>query len=88
MLRFLLVRRSNFFENFNITVMFFVQEERIPYDVPVSMGIVKLLESPLDITTSTIIKRIVSNHEAYQVPQLLPYNLCFFFCKVYFLFLF
>ncbi|KAK1355512.1 Ethanolamine-phosphate cytidylyltransferase [Heracleum sosnowskyi] len=42
------------------------KEKRIPYDVPVSMGIVKLLDSPLDITTSTIIKRIVSNHEAYQ----------------------
>lgn len=42
------------------------KEKRIPYDVPASMGIVKLLDSPLDITTSTIIKRIVSNHEAYQ----------------------
>lgn len=31
------------------------------------MGIFKVLESPLDITTSTIIRRIVSNHEAYQV---------------------
>jgi len=30
------------------------------------MGIFKLLESPLDITTSTIIRRIVSNHEAFQ----------------------
>ncbi|CAI9106446.1 OLC1v1005605C1 [Oldenlandia corymbosa var. corymbosa] len=37
-----------------------------PYAVPISMGIFKLLESPLDITTSTIIRRIVSNHEAYQ----------------------
>ncbi|OVA17150.1 Cytidyltransferase-like domain [Macleaya cordata] len=38
-----------------------------PYAVPMSMGIYQLLESPLDITTSTIIKRIVSNHEAYQI---------------------
>ncbi|CAL9102403.1 unnamed protein product [Musa textilis] len=38
-----------------------------PYAVPMAMGIYKKLESPLDITTSTIIKRIVSNHEAYQV---------------------
>lgn len=30
------------------------------------MGIFQILESPLDITTSTIIKRIVANHEAYQ----------------------
>ncbi|PIA24736.1 hypothetical protein AQUCO_57600002v1 [Aquilegia coerulea] len=37
-----------------------------PYAVPTDMGIYRLLESPLDITTTTIIKRIVSNHEAYQ----------------------
>ncbi|XP_047323421.1 ethanolamine-phosphate cytidylyltransferase-like [Impatiens glandulifera] len=40
-----------------------------PYAVPISMGILKTLESPLDITTSTIIKRIVSNQEAYQKRQ-------------------
>ncbi|XP_047340730.1 ethanolamine-phosphate cytidylyltransferase-like [Impatiens glandulifera] len=40
-----------------------------PYAVPFSMGILKTLDSPLDITTSTIIKRIVSNHEAYQKRQ-------------------
>ncbi|KAK2981886.1 hypothetical protein RJ640_010403 [Escallonia rubra] len=44
----------------------FQEEKRNPYDIPSSMGILKLLESPLDITTSTIIRRIVSNHEAYQ----------------------
>ncbi|KAL5711548.1 Ethanolamine-phosphate cytidylyltransferase [Ranunculus cassubicifolius] len=37
-----------------------------PYAVPTSMGIYRVLDSPLDITTTTIIKRIVSNHEAYQ----------------------
>ncbi|KAK4432224.1 Ethanolamine-phosphate cytidylyltransferase [Sesamum alatum] len=37
-----------------------------PYAIPISLGIFKLLESPLDITTSTIIRRIVSNHDAYQ----------------------
>uniref|UniRef100_A0A6N2KGI8 ethanolamine-phosphate cytidylyltransferase n=1 Tax=Salix viminalis TaxID=40686 RepID=A0A6N2KGI8_SALVM len=43
------------------------QEERDnPYAVPISMGIFKVLDSPLDITTTTIIRRIVSNHEAYQ----------------------
>ena len=42
------------------------QEEGNPYAVPISMGIFQILESPLDITTSTIIKRIVNNHEAYQ----------------------
>ncbi|KAK9920161.1 hypothetical protein M0R45_028720 [Rubus argutus] len=44
----------------------FEKETGNPYEVPISMGIFKVLESPLDITTSTIIKRIVSNHEAYQ----------------------
>ncbi|KAE9455843.1 hypothetical protein C3L33_12253, partial [Rhododendron williamsianum] len=45
----------------------FQKEKGNPYEVPISMGIFKVLESPLDITTSTIIRRIVSNHEAYQV---------------------
>lgn len=44
----------------------FKNEQHNPYEVPISMGIFKVLESPLDITTSTIIRRIVSNHEAYQ----------------------
>ncbi|KAM0941120.1 putative ethanolamine-phosphate cytidylyltransferase [Dioscorea sansibarensis] len=44
----------------------FLQEDSNPYAVPITMGIYRQLESPLDITTSTIIKRIVSNHEAYQ----------------------
>ncbi|XP_042487084.1 ethanolamine-phosphate cytidylyltransferase [Macadamia integrifolia] len=37
-----------------------------PYAVPMSLRIFRVLDSPLDITTTTIIKRIVSNHEAYQ----------------------
>ncbi|XP_012481154.1 ethanolamine-phosphate cytidylyltransferase [Gossypium raimondii] len=44
----------------------FQKEKDNPYDVPISMGIFKVLESPLDITTTTIIKRIVANHKAYQ----------------------
>ncbi|PSS17705.1 Ethanolamine-phosphate cytidylyltransferase [Actinidia chinensis var. chinensis] len=44
----------------------FQKEKCNPYAVPISMDIFKLLASPLDITTSTIIRRIVSNHEAYQ----------------------
>ncbi|KAK9756863.1 hypothetical protein RND81_01G125800 [Saponaria officinalis] len=44
----------------------FQQENNNPYAVPISMGIFKVIESPLDITTTTIIRRIVSNHEAYQ----------------------
>ncbi|GAA0180502.1 nucleotidyltransferase [Lithospermum erythrorhizon] len=42
------------------------KDKNNPYAVPMSMGIFQTLESPLEITTSTIIKRIVSNHEAYQ----------------------
>ncbi|XP_008244222.1 PREDICTED: ethanolamine-phosphate cytidylyltransferase [Prunus mume] len=45
----------------------FQKEQGNPYEVPISMGIFKVLNSPLDITTSTIIRRIVSNHEAYQI---------------------
>ncbi|PKI38427.1 hypothetical protein CRG98_041207 [Punica granatum] len=36
-----------------------------PYAVPKSMGIFRLLESPKDITTTSIAQRIVANHEAY-----------------------
>jgi len=46
--------------------MDFLKEESNPYAVPMALGIYQQLESPLDITTSTIIKRIVSNHEAFQ----------------------
>ncbi|KAJ6790668.1 putative ethanolamine-phosphate cytidylyltransferase [Iris pallida] len=44
----------------------FMMEKSNPYAVPMEMDIFQQLESPLDITTSTIIKRIVANHEAYQ----------------------
>ncbi|XP_056171136.1 ethanolamine-phosphate cytidylyltransferase isoform X3 [Syzygium oleosum] len=44
----------------------FQKDEGNPYAVPISMGIFKVLESPLDITTTTIIRRIVANHEAFQ----------------------
>ncbi|KAL2620396.1 hypothetical protein R1flu_000601 [Riccia fluitans] len=37
-----------------------------PYHAAKAMGIFKLIESPRDLTTSTIIKRIVSNHDAYK----------------------
>ena len=44
----------------------FQKEESNPYAVPISMGIFRVLVSPLGITTTTIIRRIVSNHEAFQ----------------------
>ncbi|XP_022921352.1 ethanolamine-phosphate cytidylyltransferase-like [Cucurbita moschata] len=37
-----------------------------PYAVPKSMGIFKLLESPKNITTTSIAKRIVANHDAFK----------------------
>ncbi|KAG6503486.1 hypothetical protein ZIOFF_035801 [Zingiber officinale] len=57
-----LVVHGTIAENMN-----FRKEETDPYAIPMAMGIYKQLTSPLDITTSTIIRRIVSNHEAYQV---------------------
>ncbi|KAL2648739.1 hypothetical protein AAZV13_05G189600 [Glycine max] len=36
-----------------------------PYEIPKSMGIFRLLESPKDITTATVAQRIMANHEAY-----------------------
>ncbi|KAL0346866.1 UNVERIFIED_CONTAM: Ethanolamine-phosphate cytidylyltransferase [Sesamum calycinum] len=38
-----------------------------PYVVPKSMGIFQMLESPKDITTTSIAKRIIANHEIYLV---------------------
>mmetsp|Transcript_13727 Transcript_13727/g.18858 ORF Transcript_13727/g.18858 Transcript_13727/m.18858 type:complete len:159 (+) Transcript_13727:905-1381(+) len=37
-----------------------------PYAVPKEMGIFKLIVSPHQMTTSTIIDRIMKNHEAYE----------------------
>ncbi|KAH9305856.1 hypothetical protein KI387_010260, partial [Taxus chinensis] len=37
-----------------------------PYKAPKAMGIFNILESPRDLTTTSIIKRIVANHEAYK----------------------
>ncbi|XP_042055396.1 ethanolamine-phosphate cytidylyltransferase-like [Salvia splendens] len=36
-----------------------------PYSVPKSMGIFQTLESPKDITTTSITERIIANHEIY-----------------------
>ncbi|XLR07472.1 hypothetical protein S83_035410, partial [Arachis hypogaea] len=44
----------------------FQKEESNPYVVSISMGIFRVLVSPLGITTITIIRRIVSNYEAFQ----------------------
>ncbi|XP_012079740.1 ethanolamine-phosphate cytidylyltransferase isoform X2 [Jatropha curcas] len=40
-----------------------------PYAVPKSMGIFQILESPKNITTTSVAQRIVANHEAYMVCQ-------------------
>ncbi|XP_059285381.1 ethanolamine-phosphate cytidylyltransferase-like isoform X2 [Lycium ferocissimum] len=36
-----------------------------PYAVPKSMGIFQVIESPKDITTSSVAQRIIANHEIY-----------------------
>uniref|UniRef100_A0A0E0RD19 ethanolamine-phosphate cytidylyltransferase n=1 Tax=Oryza rufipogon TaxID=4529 RepID=A0A0E0RD19_ORYRU len=69
--------------------MDFMKDDLNPYAVPRAMGIYRRLESPLDITTSTIIRRIVANHEAYQVCNMVYW--CYvklaggvwFFCLVH-----
>ncbi|KAK7251473.1 hypothetical protein RIF29_34708 [Crotalaria pallida] len=42
-----------------------LHSESDPYEVPKSMGIFHLLESPKDITTTSVAQRIMANHEAY-----------------------
>ncbi|XP_062159250.1 ethanolamine-phosphate cytidylyltransferase-like [Alnus glutinosa] len=39
--------------------------ENDPFEVPKSMGIFRLLESPKNITTTSVAERIIANHEAY-----------------------
>jgi len=36
-----------------------------PYDVPKSLGMFQTLESPKNITTSSVAQRIMANHEIY-----------------------
>ncbi|MCO5596780.1 hypothetical protein L7F22_050849 [Adiantum nelumboides] len=43
-----------------------LSEENDPYKAAKELGIFREIESPMDITTTTIIKRIVANHEAYK----------------------
>jgi len=40
--------------------------EADPYAAAKAMGIFTLIQSPRNITTSTIIRRILANHEAYK----------------------
>ncbi|KAJ4949794.1 hypothetical protein NE237_000126 [Protea cynaroides] len=40
--------------------------EADPYAAPKAMGIFKMLESPKDITTTSVAKRIIANHEVYE----------------------
>jgi hypothetical protein len=44
-----------------------MQGEPDPYAVPKSMGIFWMLDSPKNITTTSVAQRIVANHEAYLV---------------------
>lgn len=38
-----------------------------PYAVPKNMGIFRMIESPKDITTSSVARRIIANHKIYKV---------------------
>ena len=49
-----------------------VQSEKDPYEVPKSIGIFRLLESPKDITTTSVAQRIMANHDAYVVISFCP----------------
>lgn len=44
-----------------------IQGGQDPYAVPKSMGIFQVIESPKDITTSSVAQRIIANHEIYVV---------------------
>lgn len=44
-----------------------VQGGQDPYAVPKSMGIFQVIESPKDITTTSVAQRIIANHEIYVV---------------------
>ena len=53
------------------------QEENDPYKAAKDLGIFRTIKSPRDITTTTIIRRIVSHYEAYKVLFLFfsdPFN--------------
>ncbi|PIA43931.1 hypothetical protein AQUCO_01800170v1 [Aquilegia coerulea] len=42
------------------------RDEVDPYAAPKSMGIFRLLQSPKEITTTSVAKRIIANHEIYK----------------------
>ncbi|GFZ09204.1 phosphorylethanolamine cytidylyltransferase 1 [Actinidia rufa] len=44
----------------------FLNGKTDPYAVPKSMGIFQMLESPKNITTSSVSQRIIANHEIYK----------------------
>ncbi|KAG8376354.1 hypothetical protein BUALT_Bualt09G0054400 [Buddleja alternifolia] len=44
----------------------FLNGKSDPYAVPKSMGIFQMLESPRDITTTSVARRIIANHEIYK----------------------
>jgi ethanolamine-phosphate cytidylyltransferase len=47
-------------------VDFLLQGEHDPYAAAKEMDVFKVIKSPRDMTTSTIIQRILANHEAYK----------------------
>lgn len=44
-----------------------MQGKADPYEVPKSLGMFQMLESPKNITTTLVAQRIMANHEIYAV---------------------
>jgi hypothetical protein len=57
-------------------VDFLLQGEHDPYAAAKEMDMFKVIKSPRDMTTSTIIQRILANHEAYKVQMSVSFFLC------------
>lgn len=56
----------NFLQDTYVMILV-MQDKPDPYAVPKSKGIFRILESPKDITTSSVAQRIIANHDIYVV---------------------
>lgn len=48
-------------------MIYLMQGKADPYEVPKSLGMFQMLESPKNITTTLVAQRIMANHEIYEV---------------------
>lgn len=56
----------NFLQDTYVMILV-MQDKPDPYGVPKSKGIFRMLESPKDITTTSVAQRIIANHDIYVV---------------------